>query len=85
MAYQVEWSPRAVEDVEAVALYISVDSTAYAAAVVKKTLDTTRNLSRFLWPVALCRNSTMKIFERSLPIAIESFIGFKGRLLQSRQ
>jgi plasmid stabilization system protein ParE len=47
MAYQVEWSPRAVEDVEALALYISADSTAYAAAVVKKILETTRNLSRF--------------------------------------
>lgn len=47
MAYKVEWSPRAVEDVEAIALYISADSTAYAAAVVKKILDTTRSLSRF--------------------------------------
>jgi Plasmid stabilisation system protein. len=32
---------------EAIALYISADSTAYAAAVVKKVLDVTRNLSRF--------------------------------------
>lgn len=47
MAYQVEWSPRAIEDVEAIALYIASDSAAYAAAVVKKILDTTRNLSRF--------------------------------------
>ncbi|MDT5063497.1 MAG: toxin ParE1/3/4 [Acidobacteriota bacterium] len=47
MAYRVEWSPRAVEDVEAIALYISSDSTAYAAAVVKKILETARNLSRF--------------------------------------
>jgi toxin ParE1/3/4 len=47
MAYQVEWSPRAVEDVEAIALYIAADSTAYAAAVVKKILDTTRNFARF--------------------------------------
>jgi toxin ParE1/3/4 len=47
MAYQVEWSPRAIEDVEAIALYIAADSTAYAAAVVKKILDTTRSPSRF--------------------------------------
>ena len=47
MAYQVEWSPRAIEDVEAIALYISADSTAYAAAVVKKILNTTRTLSQF--------------------------------------
>lgn len=47
MAYTVEWSPRAIEDVEALALYISADSTAYTAAVIKKILDTTRSLSRF--------------------------------------
>ena len=47
MAYEVVWSPRAVEDVEAIALYIAADSTSYAAAVVKKIVDTTRNLSRF--------------------------------------
>ena len=47
MAYEVVWSPRAVDDVEAIAAYISIDSTAYAAAVVKKILTITRNLSRF--------------------------------------
>ena len=47
MAYEVVWSPRAVEDVEAIAVYIATDSTAYAAAVVKKIIETTRSLSRF--------------------------------------
>jgi plasmid stabilization system protein ParE len=47
MAYEVVWSPRAVEDVEAIALYIAADSTSYAAAVVRKIVDTTRSLSRF--------------------------------------
>jgi toxin ParE1/3/4 len=47
MAYEVVWSPRAVEDVEAIALYIAADSTSYAAAVVKKIVDTTRRLSGF--------------------------------------
>jgi plasmid stabilization system protein ParE len=47
MAYEVVWSPRAIEDVEAIAAYISIDSAAYAAAVVKKSLTATRNLSRF--------------------------------------
>jgi plasmid stabilization system protein ParE len=47
MAYEVVWSPRAVEDVEAIALYIAADSTSYAAAVVKKIVDTTRSLRRF--------------------------------------
>jgi toxin ParE1/3/4 len=47
MAYRVVWSPRAVDDLEAVAQYIAADSTAYAAAVVKTILNTTRNFSRF--------------------------------------
>lgn len=46
MVYEVVWSPRAVEDVEAIALYIAADSTSYARAVVKKIVDTTRSLSR---------------------------------------
>jgi plasmid stabilization system protein ParE len=47
MAYRVGWSPRAVEDLEAIAQYISADSAAYAAAVVKTILTTARNLSHF--------------------------------------
>ena len=47
MAYRVAWSPRAVEDLEAIAQYISADSAAYAAAVVKTILKTARNLSHF--------------------------------------
>jgi toxin ParE1/3/4 len=37
----------AIEDLEAIAQYISADSSAYAATVVKTILNTTRNLSRF--------------------------------------
>ena len=47
MGYRVVWSPRAVEDLEAIARYISADSNAYAAAVVKTILNTTHNLSEF--------------------------------------
>ena len=47
MAYRVVWSPRAAEDLEAIAEYIAVDSPAYAAAVVKRILSITRNLSQF--------------------------------------
>ena len=47
MAHRVVWSPRAVEDLEAIAQYISVDSMAYAAAVVKAILNAARNLSRY--------------------------------------
>jgi len=47
MAYRVAWSPRAVEDLEAIAQYISADSAAYAAAVVKAILTTGRQVSQF--------------------------------------
>ena len=47
MAYRVAWSPRAVEDLEAIAQYISADSSAYASAVVRAILKTARNLSNF--------------------------------------
>ncbi len=47
MAYQVVWSSKALEDVEAIATYISRDSTAYAAAVVQKIIGVTRHLSNF--------------------------------------
>lgn len=47
MAYQIVWSSTAIEDVEAIATYISRDSSAYAAAVVHKIIDVTRNLSNF--------------------------------------
>ena len=47
MAHRIVWSTRAVEDLEAIAQYIGVDSPSYSAAVVKAILNTTRNLSRF--------------------------------------
>lgn len=47
MAYRVAWSPRVVEDLEAIAEYIALDSAVYAAAVVKTILNATRNFSKF--------------------------------------
>jgi len=47
MAYQVVWSPKAIEDVKALASYIANDSAAYSAAVVRKILDITSKLNSF--------------------------------------
>jgi toxin ParE1/3/4 len=47
MAYSVVWSPNALNDVDEIAAYISRDSPTYAAAVVEKILDITRNLQNF--------------------------------------
>jgi plasmid stabilization system protein ParE len=44
MAYRVVWSSSAVEDVDALAAYIGRDSPSYAAAVVRKILETTHHL-----------------------------------------
>jgi len=47
MDYRVEWSPRAVEDLEAIAEYIATESASYAAAVIKTILNTASSFSRF--------------------------------------
>jgi len=47
MAYSVVWSPEALKDVDDIASYIARDSVFYAAAVVQKILDTSRELKDF--------------------------------------
>ena len=47
MVHRVRWSPRAADDLEAIADYISLDSPAYAKSVVKTILEITRKLSQF--------------------------------------
>lgn len=47
MAYRIVWSPRALDDVDSIASYISRDSAAHASAVVAKIIRTTRILRRF--------------------------------------
>jgi addiction module RelE/StbE family toxin len=46
MAYRVVWSPKAVEDVEAIAAYIARDSPSYAAAVIEKVIAITNGLAK---------------------------------------
>ena len=48
MAYKVKWSPKAAEDVEAIASYVSQDSPSYAAAIVNE--DTRCNPKSELFP-----------------------------------
>lgn len=47
MAHRVVWSPAALEDVDSIAAFISRDSSHYAAAVVRRILSVTRQLSEF--------------------------------------
>lgn len=47
MDIKVIWSPEAVEDVEAVAQYISRDSEFYAKATVSKIIDFSRSVGKF--------------------------------------
>lgn len=47
MARLIIWSPRAVEDLEAIAAYIAHDSEAYAKSVVRTILRKVRLLSEF--------------------------------------
>ena len=45
MAYRVVWSPKALEDVDAIAAYIFRDSASFSATVVRKILDSSDKLS----------------------------------------
>ncbi|HBB87112.1 MAG TPA: type II toxin-antitoxin system mRNA interferase toxin, RelE/StbE family [Blastocatellia bacterium] len=47
MAHKVVWSPTAIEDIEAIASYISRDSISYAGTVVRRVINSTRNLENF--------------------------------------
>lgn len=44
MAWEIRWSPPAVEDLEQIADYIALDSTYYAAAFVREVRDAARTL-----------------------------------------
>jgi plasmid stabilization system protein ParE len=44
---EVIWSPRAVDDVRAIATYIAEDSIAYAKSVAQKIVASTRRLAVF--------------------------------------
>ncbi|MBQ0721361.1 MAG: type II toxin-antitoxin system RelE/ParE family toxin [Gammaproteobacteria bacterium] len=47
MARLLRWSPQAVEDIQAIAEFISRDSPAYASSVVAAVVETTRSLPDF--------------------------------------
>jgi hypothetical protein len=47
MARRVVWSPRALDDVDAIAAYIAADSPFYAGSVVRRILTLTRTLEKF--------------------------------------
>ena len=47
MARIVVWSPRAIDDVDAIASYIAEDSEFYSGSVVRLILEKARRLSEF--------------------------------------
>jgi addiction module RelE/StbE family toxin len=47
MDFKIEWSPEALEDLEAIAEYIERDSRFYASAVVTKILEIAESLKNF--------------------------------------
>ncbi|MFN0137367.1 MAG: type II toxin-antitoxin system RelE/ParE family toxin [Phycisphaerae bacterium] len=47
MAYEVTWLPGAIDDLDAIAAYIAVDSPAHAAAVVTRMLASAADLAIF--------------------------------------
>lgn len=47
MAHRLTWSRRALQDLEAIAEYVSQDSPAYAKNVVRNVVNQTKMLARF--------------------------------------
>jgi toxin ParE1/3/4 len=47
MARRLVWSPEAADDLEDITAFIARDSAAYARAVAKKVLATTRSIQQF--------------------------------------
>jgi toxin ParE1/3/4 len=47
MAHRVEWSRRALQDLENIAEFIARDSPTYAGTVIKKIVSQTRMLAQF--------------------------------------
>jgi len=45
MAYKVNWSPEAIEDLQSIADYIAKDSRIYAQSVLAKVFDVSRTLT----------------------------------------
>jgi len=45
MAYEINWSPEAIEDLHSIADYIAKDSRVYAQSVVAKIFDVSRSLA----------------------------------------
>jgi toxin ParE1/3/4 len=47
MAHRVDWSRRALQDLESIAEYIATDSPTYAGIVVKKIVSQVKTLAKF--------------------------------------
>ncbi len=47
MAYKVNWSPEAIEDLQSIADYIAKDSRIYAQSVVAKVFDVSGTLASY--------------------------------------
>jgi len=45
MAYEINWSPEAIEDLHSIADYIAKDSRVYAQSVIAKVFEVSRSLA----------------------------------------
>lgn len=80
MAHQVMWSPTALEDIEAIANYISRDSVSYASTVVRRIINSTRNLESFPFAGRIVPELALRVLGKCLPIATGLFTALKMRL-----
>ncbi len=74
MAYQVIWSPTALEDIEAIASYISRDSASYAGAVVRRVINSTRNLQNFPFVGRIVPEFGVEGYQGSLCLQLSGYL-----------
>lgn len=78
MAYKVNWSPEAIEDLQSIAEYIAKDSHVYAQSVVTKVLAVSRSLASYPLIGRIVPEIGVAEFRDVLFIVIDSFIRIEG-------
>jgi plasmid stabilization system protein ParE len=73
MAHKIGWSRRALQDLEAIAAYISQDSPAYANVMIRTIVNQTKMLGQFPRSGRKVPESTMKTFGKCWLTTTASF------------
>jgi len=70
---EVRWTPQALDDLEAICLFIARDAPSVAAVFAQRAFDATDRLVDFPESAELCLKPIIQICEKSFWATIESF------------